>query len=163
MCRKTKAPPIATPIIVVPIIIKCIVPIPKVSKSESSSQTCIEGTGMSSDLLALDLGTQTDISSDDFLPSTFLFDQEDSLDQGVQTNPIDYCEFGTQTSEITHSFNDWSEPLPRPPLHVESHDLSLTDLLNSSSCIDFGTQTLDINDQLFDLRGQARRDQESQT
>ena len=151
------------------------------SKSETSSQTVLptdaaeqETETSLTDLL--DLGTQTDISclmADQFLSNTdasspSLFPSSSSLPsssssssflppsscQGVQTNTISFCEFGTQTTPS----QDWSEPLPWIPLQVHNDEMSLAEFLESSSCIDFGTQTLDT---CIDLP--EHRDQESQT
>ena len=115
----------------------------------------------------LDLGTQTDISclmADQFLLPYAASDESSSTlslfpsssssflsSQSVQTNTVSLCEFGTQTT----SSQEWSEPLPWIPPQAHNDEMSLASFLESSTCIDFGTQTLD------DLPG--HRDQESQT
>ena len=177
--RNDRARLAVPPIIIAPIIIKNVLPIqPLASKSETTISETVPSTSTRDDERddekeeaentlndLLDLGTQTDISclmADQFLlpysgtdesSSTLsLFPSSSFLSsQSVQTNTVSLCEFGTQTT----SSQDWSEPLPWIPPEAHNDEMSLASFLESSACIDFGTQTLD------DLPG--HKDQESQT
>ena len=107
-----------------------------------------------------ELGTQTDISGNEFLSSSFstccTTSNMLSLSQEVQTNLITQCEFGTQT------FDSWPHPL------IHSSDIAFDEFLGTGF-IDFGTQTLesafdDVTSLDFGVQTLSHtRDQESQT
>jgi hypothetical protein len=151
---------IPTPVI----IIKPIVRIPKnVTQSHVACQTD-EDEG--NNLCGLDLAIQTDLS---YLED--LFSSSDAIThQGIQTNPVLSCEFGTQTNRLGNMWPD--TVLSMGDTGSSSHDFQLDDIFNSTTdftsedyqqfnefgtqVIDFGTQTLpDFNSTLIDKGSQT--------
>lgn len=163
-CRK--APPPTTPLLLPPIVIKPVIQISKnVPKLDSVCQTPERSEPELANLTGLDLAIQTDLSclatDQQYLyDPTDLFNGSTGIHESIQTISVSSCEFGTQTMSFSDSW--CQEALPHPPPQVESHDLALADILDSS-CIDFGTQTLETCSLDFGPHTLLTEDKGSQT